>query len=709
MSDKMRRAAAPAAKGPPAQSTAAFVEALAHHRAGRVNEALALYRRILEVDPRHADALHMIGEIALRAGRPDLAVELIGKALEIHGDASIILVTYGAALGAQGKLVEAAEVYGRALALDPKCAAAHCNLGSTLRELGRPADAAAACRRAIALQPDFPEALSNLGAALHALGDPAEAANAYRRALALKPDYVEALSNLGNALQELKQFDDAIACYARALTLRPNFAAIYVNLGGALQQMGRLEEAVEAYGHALSFAPGAADANSNLGNALRDLGRLDEAIEAFQRALAAKPDYVKAHSNLLFCLNYAPDLPAETIFAEYRRWNARHAKPLAPAAPRYALVRDPERRLRVGYVSPDLRRHSARHFIEPLFERHDKSAVEVFAYAEIMREDDVSARLKGWTDHWLRTTGMSDEALAERIRDDGIDVLVDFAGHTNGNRLLVFARRPAPVQVSWLGYGYTTGLDAIDYFLADARFAPPGSEGLFSERLARLPTFGAYRPADDMGEPAPRRDPAQPITFGSLTRSVRVNHRVTRAWAEILKATPGSRLVLNSLNFRSAALQRQLAERFASLGVEQERLAMGYDSPPWDVLRSFDISLDCFPHNSGTTLYESLWLGVPFVTLAGRPSVGRLGAAILAAVGHPEWIASSEAEYVEKAAALAADASRLAEIKAALRDDVRASPLLDEFGFARAVEASYRTMWRRWCAGLPATDLSIAP
>jgi tetratricopeptide (TPR) repeat protein len=314
MSDKLRRDGAPAAKGGPAQLAATFARALEHHRAGRVNEAFALYRRILDADPRHVDALHMTGEIALRAGHPDLAIEMIGKALEIHGDASILLVTYGAALGAQGKLVEAAAVYGRALALDPQCAAAHCNLGSTLRELGRPAEAVASCQRAIALQPNFPEALSNLGAALHALGEPAEAANAYRRALALKPDYVEALSNLGNAL--------------------------------------------------------------------RDLGRLDEAIDAYRRALAAKPDYVKAHSNLLFCLNYAPDLPAEAIFAEYRRWNERHAKPLAPAEPRYALARDPERRLRVGYVSPDLRRHSARHFIEPLLERHDKSVVEVFAYAE---------------------------------------------------------------------------------------------------------------------------------------------------------------------------------------------------------------------------------------------------------------------------------------------------------------------------------------
>ncbi len=677
MSDESRPVATSTGAGEPASSASIFAEGLAHHRAGRVNQALALYRQILEVEPRHADALHMTGEIALRAGRPDLTIEMVGKALEAHGEASIFLVTYGAALGAQGKLVEAAAAYARALAIDPDNAAAHCNLGSTLRGLGRPSEAVDACRRALALQPDFPEALCNLGAALSELGEAAQAAETLRRALALRPDYVEALCNLGNALQELKRSDEAIACYARALALRPNLASIYLNLGGALQQKGLPEDAVEVYRRALALAPDFAEASNNLGNALRDLGRLDEAVEAYRSALAMRPDYVEAHSNLLFCLNYAPDLPAEAIFDEYRRWNERHAKPLAPAEPRYGAARgDDMRRLRVGYLSPDLRRHSARHFIEPLFERHDKRAVEAFAYAEVAREDDVSARLKGWSDHWLRTVGMSDEALAERIRADAIDILVDLAGHTTGNRLLVLARRPAPVQASWLGYGYTTGLEAIDYFLADARFAPPGCEGLFSEKLARLPLLAAYRPAEDIGEPAARRDLSAPVTFGSLTRTVRVNHRVIAAWAAILKATPGSRLVLNSLNFRSLALRRALADRFAALGVAEERIAMGHDTPPWDVLRSFDVSLDAFPHNSGTTLFESLWLGVPFVTLAGRPSVGRLGATILTAVGHPEWIASSEADYVDKAVALATDPQRLAEIKATLADEVRASPLL---------------------------------
>ena len=298
--------------------------------------------------------------------------------------------------------------------------------------------------------------------------------------------------------------------------------------------------------------------------------------------------------------------------------------------------------------------------------------------------------------------------MAERISADRIDILVDLAGHTAGHRLLVFARKPAPVQVSWLGYGYTTGLAAIDYFLADPQFAPPGCEHLFSEKLARLPVCAAYRPAEGMGSPETARQPGSAVTFGSLTRTVRINRRVVRCWAAILSATPGSRLVLNSGNFRTASFCDDLARQFAAHGIARERLLMGYDSPPWDVLRSIDIGLDCFPHNSGTTLIESLYLGVPFVTLAARPSVGRIGAAYLTAVGHPEWIAATEEEYVAKAVALAGDPSRLIAMRPALRAQTEASPLMDEAGFVGVLERAYRAMWRRWCAGQPPEAISIS-
>ena len=684
-----------------------FADALRMHRAGRLNEALALYRRVLERDPHHADSMHRLGEIAHSVGGHDLAVEMIEKAIAVVPQAARFHATLGAALAAQGKLDEAVAAYRRAVGIDPSVAATYGNLGAALRDLGQFEESAAACRRAIALEPDLAEAHNDLGIALYQLGRLDEAEACCRRALSLNPNFAVAHSNLGNVLQGLGRFKEAVACYRRALALRPDLAAALSNLGAAFQQLGLLDDALACYRQTLALTPADAEVHTNLGNALRDLGKLDEATATYRRAYEIDRRNFKAHSNCLFCLNYAPDLPAEAIFTEYQRWDEAHARPLAPATPRYDNDRSPERRLRIGYVSPDFRRHAARHFIEPVLARHDKSMVELFAYAEVACEDEVTARFKSYVDHWRPTVGLSGEDMAERIRADRIDILVDLAGHTRDHRLLVFARKPAPVQVSWLGYGYTTGLEAIDYFLADPQFAPAGCEHLFSEKLARLPIFGVYRAAVGMGSAETARRPGASVTFGSLTRSVRINRRVVRSWAAILSATPGSRLVLNSLNFRTVSLCDDLANQFAAYGIERERLLMGCDSPPWDVLRSIDIGLDCFPHNSGTTLIEGLYLGVPFVTLAARPSVGRLGAAILTAVGHPEWIASTEDEYVAKAVALAHDPARLVASRAALRAQLEASPLMDEVGFAGVLERAYRAMWRRWCAGESPEALSI--
>ncbi|MDE2259014.1 MAG: glycosyltransferase, partial [Betaproteobacteria bacterium] len=288
--------------------------------------------------------------------------------------------------------------------------------------------------------------------------------------------------------------------------------------------------------------------------------------------------------------------------------------------------------------------------------------------------------------------------LAERIHADGIDILVDLAGHTESNRLGVFACKPAPVSVSWLGYGYTTGLTAVDYLLTDDTSAPEGSEDLFSEKPWRLETPGyAYRPAEGMGSVSLLPALAQGfVTFGTLSRAVRINHRTVRVWAEILKRVDNARLVVDSKDFRDPAMQANLVKRLAAHGISQDRLEIGCHTPPWDVLRRIDIGLDCFPHNSGTTLFETLYMGVPYVTLAGRPSVGRLGSSILKGIGHPEWIAQDEAEYVDKAVALATDLPKLAIMRTGLRTEMEASPLMDEPGFARKVETAYRMMFANW-------------
>lgn len=338
-------------------------------------------------------------------------------------------------------------------------------------------------------------------------------------------------------------------------------------------------------------------------------------------------------------------------------------------------------------------------FVEPLLANHDKTQVEIFAYAELHKEDEASVRYKNHSDHWIATKGMSDEALATRIREDGIDILVDLAGHTAGNRLLTFARKPAPVSLSWLGYGYTTGVSAIDYYLTDEVSAPANSDELFTEKPLRIATPAlSYRPTPGMGKisklPALKRGY---VTFGTLTRSARVNHHTIRVWSTLLKAVPMAHLMINHLDFADPSMQQFIKEKFVQHGIASERLEIGYQTPPWDLLRKIDIGLDCFPHNSGTTLFETLYMGIPYITLAGRPSVGRLGSSILQGLGHPEWIAENEEEYIAKGVALGNDLNHLSEIRATLRDQMENSPLRDERGFALKVEDAYRKIWKIWC------------
>ena len=610
----------------------------------------------------------------------------------------MVSISVGNVLSRLGCHADALEPMQKAVALSPGDAEAHSNLGATFKALGHLQEAQASYQRALQIKPDYVQAHYNLGNTLQALGQLEQAEMSYRNALQLAQDFAPANFNLGNALKTQGRLDDAERSYLNAVRIKPDHAQAWCNLGATLQALGRLHDAEASYRRALHVQPDYADAYSNLGNTLGDLGKMDAAQASYQRALRIKPDHTEAFSNLLFALNYHPDKCAQEIFAAYNGFEQRFGQPHRGAWPAHSNPRAPYRRLKVGYVSPALRQHSSRHFLEPLLAQHDHSVVEVYAYAELAREDAVTARYKGYVDHWVPTRGMSDDALAQRIRDDGIDILVDVAGHTAGNRLQVFARKPAPVSLHWLDFGYTTGLSAIDYYLTDWPTVPAGSEALFSETPWRLDGPGlVYRPAESMGKAGPLPAAGQGfVTFGSLTRAVRINHHTVRIWAELLKRVPKARLVINSGDYRTAAMQDELANRFAAHGITRERLDIGHHSPPWDVLRQIDIGLDCFPHNSGTTLFESLYLGVPFVTLAGRPSVGTLGSAILHGVGHPEWITNSEAQYVAIAVTLAADLPKLAATRAGLRAEMQASPLMDEAGFARRVEAAYRGMFKAW-------------
>lgn len=666
------------------------------HELGQWAQAEISCRHATKLQPGLAEAHSNLGFILRDLERLPEAQASCLRALALKPNYAPAHNNLGNAQQAMGQLAQAEASYRQALALQPGYAKAFNNLGSVLHELNRPDDAEAALREALRIQPGYAEALSNLGAVLHDLGRSVEAMECLQLAMRNKPGQVESHNNLGILLNDLGRRDEAITSYQEALQLRPQHAESHNNLGIVLNDIGRQDEAIACFKLALQLRPQYAEAHNNLGTALKDLGQFDEALACFHRALDIKPDYPEAYDNLLFVLNYHPDKSAEQVFAAYLDYDRRFGHPPQRMPAAGAPQGETRQRLRVGYVSPDFRQHSCVYFLEPLLAGHDRRAFEVFAYAELAVEDATTARYKSYVDHWVPTRGMSNDVLAQRIRADGIDILVDLAGHTRGNRLPVFARRPAPIAASWLGFGYTTGLKAIDYFLTDTQVAPPGSEPLFSETPWRLdgPAL-IYRPAAAMGEAGPL--PALEngcVTFGTLTRSIRINHKTVRAWVAILQQVQGSRLIINSGDFRSRQRQDEMAEQFVKLGIARERLLIGH-TPAWDVLRQMDIGLDCFPHNSGTTLFESLYMGVPFVTLADRPGVGRLGSSILHGLGQPHWVADNEADYAARAVALATDLPALGTLRAGLRQQMQRSALMDETSHVRRVEAAYRMMWER--------------
>jgi protein O-GlcNAc transferase len=716
---------------------ALFLAAVGHHQAGRLTEAETGYRRLLALQPNRADVLFNLAAalrqqnrlhdaadvyrqtVALRPNYADAHYNL-GNTLMVLGRPNDAIAAYrsavaakpgfaqahgnlGVALKAQGALDEAVAVFRRAITVAPDSVDAHANLGATLSEFGRPAEAADAYREAIRLRPDYAEAHYNLGTVLDALGRPDEAAAAYRAAIAANPRLTEAHSNLGNVLRGQGRLDEATACFRRAIALAPERPGLHYNLGNALNDRGTLEEAATAYRAAIALKPDHADAHANLAIVLMNQGRIDEADAEFRRALSIARDNADTRSNWLFCLNYRADADAERVFAAHRDWEA-HLDRSAPVIV-HSNDRTPTRQLKIGYVSPDFRMHSVAYFLEPLLAAHDRRAVDVTCYAEVARPDHVTARLQRLADHWVSTVGMSDAALAARVQDDGIDILIDCAGHTAHNRLKVFARKPAPVQATWLGYPNTAGLSAIDYRLVDAVTDPPGAaDMLASERLVRLPGgFLCYGGASDAPEPAPPPClTAGAVTFGSFNNPAKLSPTTLDAWAALLKRLPNARLLLKGKPFADEATRALYRERLAALGVAAERVELtGWTAASAHHLAFYervDVALDPFPYNGTTTTCEALWMGVPVVSLRGDRHCGRVGASLLSQIGAHGWIAETVDDYVARAAALAADPEQLCALRRDLRARVAASPLCDRVAFTRSLETAYRQMWQAWCA-----------
>lgn len=736
-SDATGRAGQPTAATSPGELVRA---AVAHHQAGRLTQAADIYRQVLAVAPGQADALHLLGVIEHQQGNSASALELIGKAIALEPTAPMHF-NRGLALRSLGDLSGAAHSYRQALSTKPDYAEAHYSLGVVLQEMGETDAAAESYRRAIACRPVYPLALNNLGniqqqqrlwdAADESYrraiaGDPgfAEAHNnlanlqkaqgrleqaiaSYRQAILVKPDYADAHSNLGAAYHAQGLADQAAACYRQAIKLDPAYLGAYNNLGALLKEQGVLDAAVACYEKALQLKPDFAEAHGNLANALLAQGRLDAAVESYRKALALKPDYVEAHSNLLFALSYHAESTPVQLRREAEQYGRNALAQAAPFTDWPRLVREGEgpaaSPLRVGLVSGDLRNHPVGYFLESIVARLSPSRIELIAYPTSYREDALSARIKPCFKVWRPLAGLSDEAAAKAIRDDGVHVLIDLAGHTAHNRLPVFAWKPAPVQVSWLGYFATTGVPGMDYLLADRVSVPESDRAHFTEAIWSVPdTRLCFTPPDNGEKVSPGPLPAMRngyITFACFQSLSKLNDDVLAVWGRIFRALPQARLRLQNKQLTNSDAREHLKRRLERVGIGAERVVVAGPAPRAEYLASHaevDILLDTFPYPGGTTTCEALWMGVPTLTLLGNTMLSRQGASLLACVGLNDWIAEDREDYVAKALAHAADIEGLAELRSVLRRNALASPLFDAARFALNLEEAFEAMWQRF-------------
>ena len=704
--------------------TPTIEDALGHHRAGRLAEAEALYRRILESDPGNIDAAHFLGVLAYQRGDLAQAAERISAALARNPANAPAQNNLGNVLDAQGRHDDALRCYLEALALEPDYADARSNLAAALarragaggtaaaearaqvdagnahQDAGRLDQALACYERSVALAPHLTAGYLNAGSSIAQLGRPRDALPWFTKALALEPDLPEALYGLGMAASRAEDAPAAKAALARYLRLEPNDEPAMLALAEAHGLSFELDEARAWFERALKANPGRAGAHIGLGNVLRNQGRLADAIREYRLALERDPGAVVAYQNLLFCMMCTSAYSAREVYQEHLEFARRFDRPLPGPRASFLNAPDPRRRLRVGYVSPDLRRNIVGYYVEPILRHHDRDAFEVFCYHTGAR-DAFSEELAGLVGGWRDVGSLSDDAIAARVREDRVDILVDLCGHGAGNRILVFARRPAPVQASYLDYSTTTGLASIDWRLTTEYCDPPGAEAYYSEKLYRLPgTYWTYNPPLRPPISAPPSRTAGHVTFGSFNLFYRITPDVIALWARVLLAVPGSRLVI--VGVAEGSTQSALLAAFAAAGVEGGRVS-AHSVVPFgkynELLAAVDIALAPFPYNGATTMMDCLWNGVPAVALKGGETFySRIGCSILEEAGLGRLIAGDGDDYVRIAADLAADAGERDTLRASLRGTMERSRLRDFAGFTRGLEAAYREMWTAWCA-----------
>lgn len=677
---------------------------LALEERGDRDGAEAHLRQALLAEPTAPGALFNLGSLLAECGRHDEATGCLQQAITARPDyvEAHILLSAIATINGDDPAAAAHLTQVQALGVPP--AEAGNNLGTRLKKLGHPELAVACYQQTLQEYPDNAALLNNLGIALKGQGQLEEAQDCFLRSLALDPEFSPAYLNLGVLHFMFEDYQQAIENCRKALTLTPSLYDAANNLGAAYQRLGMFSQARDNFQRAIDIDPSHADAYNNLGNVLSDLGIHGQASANYRKALELKPDYFVAFSNLLFTQNYSVDGSPQQLYEEALEFGRRVRQRTTPFISWLSPGRGSQT-LRVGFVSGDLAQHPVGFFLESILDamaKRTQGRFEFFCYHNNWRVDPLTERLKAHCQHWETIYSWSDKQVAERIHADGVDILIDLSGHTGKNRLPVFAWKPAPLQISWLGYFATTGVAEIDCLIADPWTLPVDEERFFSEQIIRLPhtrlCFTEPRETTVIAPLPALRNGF--ITFGSQNNLSKLTDKVVAIWSKILLAIPDSRMLIKARQLEEASVRKDLLARFTRLGVAAERFIM---EPPSDrrgyfaTYNRIDIALDPFPYPGGTTTVEALWMGVPVLTLAGKRFLGRQGVGLLQNAGLPEWIANSSDEYLNLAISHASDWGRLARLRKSLRESLLTSPIFDAADFAYHFEKLLRDTWQKWC------------
>ena len=713
-------------------------------RLGKLDDALSNYEQAIQLNPRHAVIFNNRGNVLKEMGRFEDALKSFDQAIQLNSTYMFVYNNRGITLQELHRFDEALANFDKAIQLDPQYLEAHNNKGITLRKLGRLNEALASFDLAIQLNPQHAEAHNNRGIALQETGRLKEALTSFRSAIQLNPQNASVHSNHGNVLREMGRFEEALSSYEKAIQLNPKYDTVYNNRGITLRELGKLDEALSDYDKAIQLNPQNAEAHSNRGNALREMGRLEEALSSYEKAiqlnpqyaevynnrgvtlralgrldeaetayreaLKLKPDYAEALSNRLFCLSHSEAIDTQMLFTEHCRFGEQFEAHLRANWPQHGNSRDLERCLKVGFVSADLRNHAVAFFIEPVLAHlAGYPQLSLHAYYNYAIEDGVTQRLQRHLKHWHSIVGLTDEELANKIREDGIDILIDLSGHTAKHRLLAFARKPAPVQVSWIGYPGTTGLKAMDYRIASNN-VPRGQFGAqFIEKLVYLPASVPFMMFEDA--PPVNTLPALAngyITFGSFNRKSKITRSVIALWSQLLRALPNASMVLGAMP--PVGEHNPLIEWFVEEGIDLERLSFYPKCPMKEYLglhHQVDLCLDTFPYTGSTTTTHALWMGVPTLTIMGKSIAGGAGALQLGHLGLEKFITHNKTEFVKRGLYWADNLTKLGHIRNGLRARFRQSALGRPDIIAAAFERALRIMWQRWCDGLPTESFEV--